>query len=36
MDTPIANLYLTLLDIMGVPVENFGDSTGRLEPVTVV
>ncbi len=36
MDTPTANLYLTLLDIMGVPAETFGDSTGRLEPVAVV
>jgi len=30
-DTPMANLYLTLLDKLGVPVENFGDSTGKLE-----
>jgi len=29
--TPLANLGLTLLDKMGVPVENFGDSTGKLE-----
>jgi hypothetical protein len=29
-DTPIANLYLTLLDKLGVPIEKFGDSTGRL------
>ncbi len=28
---PIANLYLSLVDRMGVPaVERFGDSTGRL------
>ena len=29
--TPIANLFLTVLDKIGVPVENFGDSTGKLE-----
>ncbi len=34
-DTPIANLFLTLLDKLGVPVENFGDSTGRLEMLSV-
>jgi hypothetical protein len=28
--TPLANLSLSLLDKFGVPVENFGDSTGRL------
>ena len=30
-DTPMANLYLTLLDKLGVPLESFGDSTGRLD-----
>jgi hypothetical protein len=29
-DTPITNLYLSMLDRMGVHVESFGDSTGRL------
>jgi uncharacterized protein DUF1552 len=29
--TPISNLYLTLLDTIGVSLESFGDSTGRLE-----
>jgi hypothetical protein len=29
-DTPMANLYLTLLDRLGVIVERFGDSTGRV------
>ena len=29
--TPITNLYLTLLDRLGVPVESLGDSTGKLE-----
>jgi hypothetical protein len=30
-NTPIANLYLTLLDKLGVRLERFGDSTGRLD-----
>ncbi len=30
-DTPIANLYLTLLDKLGVQAETLGDSTGKLE-----
>jgi hypothetical protein len=29
-DTPMANLYLSLLDRLEVPIEKFGDSTGRL------
>ena len=29
-DTPLANLHLSLLDKMGVPVEALGHSTGRL------
>jgi hypothetical protein len=29
-DTPMANLYLTLLDRLGVGVERFGDSTGQV------
>jgi len=29
-DTPLANLHLSLLDKMGVPIETLGDSTGRL------
>ena len=29
-ETPMTNLYLTLLDYMGVPAESLGDSTGRL------
>jgi hypothetical protein len=28
---PMTNLYLTLLDKVGIPVENLGDSTGKLE-----
>jgi uncharacterized protein DUF1552 len=33
-DTPVTNLYVTLLDKMGVPAERLGDSTGRLEHLT--
>ncbi len=29
-NTPLANLHLSLLDKMGVPIESLGDSTGRL------
>ncbi len=29
-ETPLTNLYLTMLDLAGVKVERFGDSTGRL------
>jgi hypothetical protein len=29
--TPIANLYLTLLDTLGIHLERFGDSTGRVD-----
>ena len=32
-DTPMTNLYLTLLDKVGVRTESLGDSTGALEPV---
>jgi hypothetical protein len=32
--TPLNNLYLSLLDRMEVPVETFGDSTGRLVGLT--
>ena len=34
-DTPIANLYLTILDMLGISVENFGDSKGRLDLLSV-
>jgi hypothetical protein len=33
-NTPMTNLYLTLLDRMGVRPESIGDSTGRLEHLT--
>ena len=37
-DTPLANLHLSLLDKMGVPVESLGHATGRLplEPLSGV
>ena len=35
-DTPMTNLYLTLLDAIGVRAEAIGDSTGRLEQLTDV
>jgi hypothetical protein len=34
-DTPTTNLYLTLLDKLGVPVDHLGDSTGKLELLPV-
>ena len=34
-DTPMTNLYLTLLDGLGIPMEKFGDSTGKLELLSV-
>jgi hypothetical protein len=34
-NTPIANLYLEILDRMGVHEERFGDSTGRLPRLTM-
>lgn len=33
--TPIANLYVTLLDRLGVPVDAFGDSSGSLKGVAI-
>jgi hypothetical protein len=32
-DTPTANLYMSMLDAFGTPVERFADSTGRLSGV---
>jgi hypothetical protein len=34
LGTPIANLYLAILDNLGIHVEQFGDSTGRLDTLT--
>lgn len=33
--TPVTNLFLSLLDNAGVPVDNLGDSTGKLELLNV-
>jgi len=30
-ETPMCNLFLSMMDRMGVHMENFGDSTGKLE-----
>ena len=30
-ETPMSNLFITMMDRMGVQVEHFGDSTGRLD-----
>ena len=35
-DTPNTNLFLTMLDKLGVPAEAFGDSTGKLEYLSAV
>jgi hypothetical protein len=34
-ETPMANFHLTLMDRMGVHVEQFGDSSGRLDPASL-
>jgi len=34
-ETPMCNLHLTLMDRMGVPVENFGDANGALDPASL-
>jgi len=34
-ETPLNNLYLSLLDRMGAPVDFIGDSTGRLPSLTI-
>jgi hypothetical protein len=35
LDTPLANLHMTLLDRMGIPIERLGDSTGKIELLSV-
>jgi hypothetical protein len=30
-ETPMSNLFITMMDRMGVRVEHFGDSTGRID-----
>jgi hypothetical protein len=34
-ETPMANLFLTMMDRMGVRVEHFGDATGRLDGLSL-
>lgn len=34
-EMPMTNLLLTILDKLGVPVDNFGDSTGKLDLLSV-
>ncbi|PYS10050.1 MAG: hypothetical protein DMG15_22050, partial [Acidobacteria bacterium] len=34
-ELPLSNLQLTLMDKLGIPVENFGDSTGKIDLLTV-
>ena len=34
LGTPVANLWMTVLDKLGVPVDKFGDSTGQLDRLT--
>ena len=36
LDTPITNLYLALLDKLGVPADTLGDSNGRLDRLSDV
>ena len=31
---PMTNLFVTMLDVLGTPVDRFGDSTGRLDAIT--
>ena len=35
-ETPMCNLFLTMMDRMGVHAEHFGDSTGRLEGLRIL
>jgi hypothetical protein len=35
-EPPLANLHLALLDMLGTPVAQFGDSTGKLDVLSVV
>lgn len=34
-DTPLTNLFLTIMEMSGVAVENFGDSTGKLDLLSI-
>jgi hypothetical protein len=31
VDTPVSNLHLAILDKLGLPVEKLGDSTGKVD-----
>src|SRR5262245_10785071 len=35
VDTPVANLHLAILDKLGLPVEKLGDSTGKVDLLSV-
>jgi hypothetical protein len=35
-ETPFSNLHLSLMDRMGVNIESFGDSSGRLSGLDTV
>jgi hypothetical protein len=35
-DSPLTNLYLTVLDHLGIPMERLGDSTGKISDLSVV
>lgn len=34
-ETPMSNLFLTMMDQMGVPADHFGDASGRLDGLTL-
>ncbi|OFW41271.1 MAG: hypothetical protein A3J28_18045 [Acidobacteria bacterium RIFCSPLOWO2_12_FULL_60_22] len=34
-DTPLPNLFLTLLDTIGIPLDHFGNSTGKIELLSI-
>jgi hypothetical protein len=34
-DTPLTNLFLTIMEVTGVDVEKFGDSTGKVEMLSI-
>jgi hypothetical protein len=35
-ETPLTNLYVTMLDKLGVPIDRFGDSTGQLTELSEI
>jgi hypothetical protein len=35
VDTPVANLHLAILDKLGLPVDKLGDSTGKVDLLSV-